>query len=61
MTIDERLKAIAERTRPVTAFCAVRALNQQQQQDFYLKRITFWYQSVPDDQKEQWLNEQEKA
>lgn len=58
-TIDERLRAIAEKRRPVHAFCAVRRLSEQQQQDFYYKRIKFEYISLPDDKKEQWLNEQE--
>lgn len=61
MSIDERLKAIAERTRPITAFCAIRRLSQQEQQDFYFKRLKFWYTGLPDDQKEKWLDEQEKT
>ena len=61
MSIDERIKIIAARRRPIMSFCAIRQLNEQQQQEFFFKRLMFEYSSLPDDKKQQWLDEQESA
>lgn len=59
LSIDNRLLLIAMRKAPVRGNCAKQQRREIAQQQLCLKLLKKEYSIVADDQKEQWLNEQE--
>lgn len=60
MSIDERLRAIAAgRVDKLATFCAAKKAQRTALETLYYKILKGEFEQVPDEYKEQWLNEQE--
>jgi hypothetical protein len=60
MSIEDRLKALAsDRSKKLASYCATRKARMTALEELCYKLLKWEYEAVPDEYKEQWLNEQE--